>query len=88
MVLDSEKENQAKHLINVRGPNAQRERMVEVLNANNEETEDLNSGREIRDGPLRLNINIPEDFDEFQDFSVNTPSYADQMENVGSPPTN
>ena len=58
------------------------------MNANNEETKDLNSGREIRDGPLRLNINIPEDFDEFQDFSVNTPSYADQMENVGSPPMN
>ena len=58
------------------------------MNANNEETKDLNSGREIRDGPLQLNINIPEDFDEFQDFSVNTPSYADQMENVGSPPIN
>ena len=59
VVLDSDKENEAKRLINVQGPNAQRERTVEVLNANNEETKDLNSGRGIRDGPLRLNINIP-----------------------------
>ena len=84
MVLDSDKENEVKCLINTQGPDAQRE----VLNAHNEETKDLNSGREIRDGPLWLNINILEDFDEFQDFSVNTPSYADQMENVGSPPMN
>ena len=54
MVLDSDEENLAKRLINVQGPNAQRERVVEVANANNEETEDLNSGRGIRDGPLRL----------------------------------
>ena len=88
MVLDSDKENEVKRLIYVQGPNTQTECAVEVSNANNEETKDLNSGRGIRDGPLRLNINIPEDFDEFQDFSVNTPSYADQMENVGSPPMN
>ena len=86
VVLDSDKENEVKRLINVQGPNAQRERTVEVSNTNNEETKDLNSGRGIRDSPLRLNINILENFDEFQDFSVNTPSYADQMENVGSPP--
>ena len=88
MVLESDKENEVKRLINAQGPNAQRERTVEVLNANNEETEDLNSVREIRDGPLWLNINILENFDEFHDISVNTPSYADQMENVGSPPMN
>ena len=35
-----------------------------------------------------LNINILENFNEFQDLSVNTPSYADQMESVGSPPMN
>ena len=87
MVLDSDEENEAEHLINIQGSNTHMN-VVEVSNANNEETEDLNSGREIRDGPLRLNINIPEDFDEFKDFSVNTPSYADQMENVGSPPMN
>ena len=47
--------------------------MVEVSNANNEETKDFYSGRGIRDGPLRLNINILENFDKFQDLSVNTP---------------
>ena len=73
MVLDSDKEHEAKRLINVQGP---------------EETKDLNSGRGIRDSPLRLNIYIPEDFDEFQDLSVNTPSYADQMENIRSAPMN
>ena len=62
--------------------------MVEVSNANNEENGNFNSGRGIRDGPLRLNINIPENFDEFQDLSINTPSCADQMESVGSPPMN
>ena len=62
--------------------------MVEVLNANNEETKDFNSGRGIRDSPLRLNINVPENFDKFQDLSINTPSYADQMENVRSLPMN
>ena len=56
MVLDSDKENEAERLINVQGPNIQRECLVEVSNANNEETEDLNSGRGIRDGPLRLNM--------------------------------
>ena len=85
VVLDSDEENEVKRLINAQGPNAQRERRVEVLNANNEETKDLNSGREIRDSPLWLNINMLKNFDEFQDFSVNTPSCADQMENVGSP---
>ena len=88
VVLDSDKENEAERLINVEGPNPQGERRVEVSNANNEETKDLNSGRGIRDDPLRLNINILENFDEFHDSSVNTPSYADQMENVASPPTN
>ena len=88
VVLDSDKENKVNRLINAEGPNAQCECTVEVLNANNEETKDLNSGREIRDSSLWLNINIPENFDEFQDFSVNTPSYADQMENVRSLPTN
>ena len=53
VVLDSDKENEAKHLINVQGSNSQCECAVEVSNANNEETEDLNSGRGIRDGPLR-----------------------------------
>ena len=79
MVLDSDKENEAECLINVQGPNAQCERAVEVSNANNEETKDFNSGRGIRDDPLRLNINILGNFDEFHDISVNTPSYADQM---------
>ena len=88
MVLDSDEENEDERLINVQRPNAQQERTVEVSNANNEETKDLNSGRGIRDGPLWLNVNIPENFDKFQDFSVNTPSYADQMENIGSPPMN
>ena len=62
--------------------------MVEVSNANNEENRNFNSGRGIRDGPLRLNINILENFDKFQNLSVNTPSYADQMESIGSPPMN
>ena len=88
VVFDSDEENEAKRLINFQEPNAQRECTVEVSNANNEETEDLNSGRGIRDGPLQLNINIPENIDEFQNLSVNTPIYADQMENVGNPPMN
>ena len=87
-VLDSDKENEDERLINFQGPTAQHERMVEVSNANNEETKDLNSGRGIRDSPLWLNINILENFDDFQDLSVKTPSYADQMENTGSPPRN
>ena len=37
---------------------------------------------------MRLNINILENFDDFQDLSINTPNYADQMENVGSLPMN
>ena len=41
MVLDSDEENEDERLINVQGPNAQREHMVEVLNANNEENETL-----------------------------------------------
>ena len=88
MVLDSDEENEDERLINVNRPNMQRERIVEVLNVNNEENGNFNSGRGIRDSPLRLNINIPENFDEFQDLSINTPSYADQMENVGSLPMN
>ena len=36
MVLDSYEENEVKRLINIQGPNAQRERTVEVSNANNE----------------------------------------------------
>ena len=74
VVLDSDEENEVKHLINAQGSNAQHKRTVEVSNANNEETKDLNSGRGIRDGPLQLNINILENFNKFQDFSVNTPS--------------
>ena len=66
----------------------QRERIVEVSNVNNKENGNFNSGRGIRDSPLRLNINIPENFDEFQDLSINTPSYANQMESIGSPPMN
>ena len=87
VVLDSD-ENEDERLINIQGPNAQRERTLEVLNANNEENGNFHSGRGIRDGPLWLNINVPENFDEFQDLSINTPSYADQMESVGSPPIN
>ena len=80
VVLDSDEENEAERLINNQGPNAQREREVEASNANNEETEDFNSGRGIRDDPLRLNINIPENFDKFYDNTVSTTSYTDQME--------
>ena len=72
IVLDSDEENEDEHLINVNRPNIQGERVVEVSNANNEETKDPNSGRGIRDGPLQLNINIPENFNKFQDFSKHT----------------
>ena len=82
MVLDSDKENEAECLINVQGPNAQREHTVKVSNANNEETRDLNLGREIRDGPLQLNINIPENFDNSNNNTICTPRYTYQMENV------
>ena len=47
----------------------QRERIVEVSNVNNKENGNFNSGRGIRDSPLRLNINIPENIDDFQDLS-------------------
>ena len=36
VVLDSDKENEDKRLINVNRPNMQRERIVEVLNVNND----------------------------------------------------
>ena len=88
VVLDSDEENEAKRLINVQGPNAQREHTVEVLNVNNKENGNFNSGRGIRDSPLRLNINILENIDDFQDLSINTPNYDDQMESVGSSPMN
>ena len=88
VVLDSDEENEDERLINIQGPNAQRERTVEVSNVNNEENGNFNSGRGNRDSPLRLNINVPENFDEFQDLSINSPNYADQMESVGSPPMN
>ena len=78
--MDSDEENEAKRLINVQGPNVQRELAVKALNAKNEETKDFSSGRGIRDDPLRLNINIPENFDEFYDNTVSIPSYTDQME--------
>ena len=62
--------------------------MVEVSNASNEENVNFNSRRGIRDSPLRLSINVPENFEEFQDLLINTPSYANQMESVGSLPMN
>ena len=72
----------------VNRPDIQGERVVEVSNVNNEENGNFKSGRGIRDSPLRLNINVLENFNEFQDLSINTPNYADQMESVGSPPMN
>ena len=66
----------------------QRERIVEISNVNNEENGNFNSGRGIRHSPLRLNINIPENIDDFQDLSINTPNYDDRMESVESPPMN
>ena len=65
IVLDSDKENEDERLINVNRPDNQEERVVEVLNGNNEENGNSNSGRVIRDSPLRLNINIPENIDDF-----------------------
>ena len=44
------------------------------------------TGRRIRDSPLQLNINIPENIDDFHDLSINTPNYDDLMESVKSPP--
>ena len=87
-MLDSDKENEDKRLINVNRPNTQQERMVEVSNPNNEENGSFNSGRGIRDSPLQLNINVLENFDEFQDLLINTPNYYDQMESIGSLPMN
>ena len=64
VVLDPNKGNEVKRSINVQGPNyIQRKRLVKASNVNNEETADFNAGRAIRDGSLRLNINIPENFD-------------------------
>ena len=86
VVLDSDKENEDERLINVNRPNMQREsivevsntnrpniqgeRIVEVSNVNNEENRNFNSRRGIRDSPLRLNINIPENIDDFQNLSI------------------
>ena len=89
IVLDSDKENEVKRSINVQGPyNSQRERLVEASNLNNDETGDSNAGREIRDGSLRLNINILENFDDLNNNTIYTPRYTGQMENVESPSTN
>ena len=66
----------------------QRECIVEVSNVNNKENGNFNSRRGIRDSPLRLNINIPENIDDFQDLLINTPNYDDQMESIESPPMN
>ena len=41
IVLDSDKENEDEHLINVNRPNIQGERVVEVSNVNNEEKGNL-----------------------------------------------
>ena len=43
IVLDSDEENEDERLINFNRPNVQRERIVEVLNANNEENRNFNS---------------------------------------------
>ena len=87
--MDSNKENEAEHSINVQGPNdIQRECSVEASNVINKETTDFNSGRVIRGDPLRLNINIPENFDNLNDNTVCTPRNTNQMENVQTLPTN
>ena len=88
IVLDSDEENEDERLINVDRPNIQEDRVVEVLNGNNEENGNSNSGRGIRDSPLRLNINIPGNIDDFQNLSINTPNYSDWMESIESPPMN
>ena len=41
VVLDSDEENEAKRLINVQGPNVQRECAVEASNANNKKPQTL-----------------------------------------------
>ena len=37
---------------------------------------------------MRLNINIPENIDDFQNLSINTPNYNNPTENIESPPMN
>ena len=88
IVLDSDEENEDERLINVNRLNVQRERIIEVSNVNKEENGNVNSGRGIRNSPLRLNINIPKNINDFQDLSINTPNYDDQMESIGSLPMN
>ena len=71
VVLDSDKENEVKHSINVQGPNnIQREHLVEASNVNNKETGDSNAGREIRDGSLRLNIKVPENLNDLNSITI------------------
>ena len=61
------------------------------MNASNridKETTDFNSGRAIRDDPLQLNINIPENFDDLNDNIICTPRNTNQIENIKTLPTN
>ena len=82
VVLDSDEENEDERQINVHRP----EDCTFNINTNTEERENFNLGREIRDSPLRINLNIPEY--DFQDSPTNIPNHDDQMENNESPPTN
>ena len=52
------------------------------------ETTNINSGRAIRDDPLRVNINILENFDDLNDNTICTPRNTDQIENFETLPTN
>ena len=83
--MDSDKESEVKRSINVQGPyNIQRERSVEASNVNNEEPGDSDAEKEIRDGLSRLNVNIPENFDDLNNNTICTPRYTNQLENVKS----
>ena len=76
--MDSNEENEVERSIDVQGPNnIQCKRLIEALNVNNKETADFNAGREIRDGSLRLNINIPENFDDLNNNTICMSRYTD-----------
>ena len=88
MVLDSDEESEGERSINIQGPiNIYREHSINASNRINKETRNINSGRAIRDDPLRLNLNIPENFDNLNDKIIYTPRNTNQMENVKTLPT-
>ena len=89
VVLDSDEESEIECSINAQGPNnIHYKRSLNASNRIYKEKRNINSGRVIRDDPLWLNINVPENFNNLNDSTIYTPRTDKQIENVKTLPTN